>query len=635
MSKIEDEKYTREGDDDSQVRSIINQLNSDRPSKEKSREVVVRPDGTKVVRVTKKRKVMITSEEKKHRARRQFLFSLIALVVLVGGVFAFMAYRMSAMSSESYLAEKQQELCMAWGAKSVQLVNARLDGMALSVDRVVAEFPETSMIQMVELDGINASLSLSSFFTGCYRADDVEIGVANIRLNPAVKNLSIPRWQSDESLWRFGNVLCKKFNLSIGDPNTSSVTIRNTEARMYESSSSNHVVTLNGGSISFAGMGKDLNKNKVYKFNLLDAKAFVTSVCVEDIRINCQESTKTAVVNAAQSHGGISDNRELAVSDFTLTGRIGSGESLYGPYIVDVSALPFSLLTHGLFERILDATVLSNAIDSEPRLELTLSQDGSPVVFSGDLLLGNVNFKDTDLKARLVYSRHIVDEIQHRKYASLQFTQALVHLNYDGTSLSLVIDKGAMEEKGTSDISLHGSVSVNTSAVAAGDYPLSGGLTYSMPKKVLSHEYEGGAIDPIFAEDPDNKHRCVFVTKLSGSAILPQDDSEALDMAAANGARGSLVRRKTINVEEILRQHDQSAADAKNASAAGHPASSQGASSSASAPQDDIFKSPDSTSDKDFFKHEDPDAIFKTPTGGSSSVPTPPSTVPVDPSVKF
>ena len=84
MSKIEDDKYTREGDD-SQVRNIINQLNNDRPSKEKKREVVVRPDGTKVVRVTKKRKVMVTNEEKKVRARRQFLISLVALLLILGG----------------------------------------------------------------------------------------------------------------------------------------------------------------------------------------------------------------------------------------------------------------------------------------------------------------------------------------------------------------------------------------------------------------------------------------------------------------------------------------------------------------------------------------------------------------------
>lgn len=634
MSKIEDDKYTREGDNDSQVRSIINQLNSDHPSKEKKREVVVRPDGTKVVRVTKKRKVMVTNEEKRSRARRQFLISLIAIVVLLGGVFAFMSYRMSAMASESFLADKQQELCKAWGAESVRFVNARMDGMTLSVDRVEAVFPKDCILQSIELDGVTAPLSLSSFFTGCYTSDNVEISSANVRLNRTVKTLSIPRWNGEDTLWSVRNVLCKKFNFSMGEADSSAVVIRNAEARMYETSAANHVVTLNGGTISFAGMGKDLAKEKSYKFNLLDAKAFITTVCVEDIRVNCQEINKTLYAAGSDDAGGYADKRELAVSDFTLVGRIGSGESLYGPFKVEVSSLPFSLLTQGLFDRVFDAGLLANAVDGEPQVEMRLSEDGSPVQFSGEMLLGNVIFKDTDLKARLVYSKHIVDEIQNRKYSSLSFTQAAVKLTNDNGAMTLDIAPGRMEEKGTTDIAVHGQIVIGKADSAAGavDYPLSGQLVYSMPKKVLSYEYEGGVIDPIFAEDATNKHRCTFTTKLSGTALLPQDDSEAQELAAESGTRSQLVRKKNINVDEILSQHEKSKKEAEKR------AQEQGASPTPAKPapkneEDDIFATP-GQSDKDIFGHEDPNDIFKTPSG-SESLPTAPSTVPVDPSVKF
>ena len=70
MRNTNEDKYTREGDDNSQVRNIINQLNNDKPSREKSREVVVRADGTKVIRVTKKRKVMVSNDEKHRRSRK-------------------------------------------------------------------------------------------------------------------------------------------------------------------------------------------------------------------------------------------------------------------------------------------------------------------------------------------------------------------------------------------------------------------------------------------------------------------------------------------------------------------------------------------------------------------------------------
>ena len=51
----DDDKYAENEEDLSQVRSIIKHLNEDKPSKERTREVVVRADGTKVIRVTKKR----------------------------------------------------------------------------------------------------------------------------------------------------------------------------------------------------------------------------------------------------------------------------------------------------------------------------------------------------------------------------------------------------------------------------------------------------------------------------------------------------------------------------------------------------------------------------------------------------
>ena len=76
MGKLENEKYTSDADRVSQVRNIINQLNSERPSREKSREVVVRADGTKCVRVVKKRRVVKSQEDQNKRARRSFVFAL-------------------------------------------------------------------------------------------------------------------------------------------------------------------------------------------------------------------------------------------------------------------------------------------------------------------------------------------------------------------------------------------------------------------------------------------------------------------------------------------------------------------------------------------------------------------------------
>ena len=64
-----DDKYADDEEDLTQVRSIIKQLNEEKPSQEREREVITRADGTKMVRVTKKRRVMLTSADKRRRNR--------------------------------------------------------------------------------------------------------------------------------------------------------------------------------------------------------------------------------------------------------------------------------------------------------------------------------------------------------------------------------------------------------------------------------------------------------------------------------------------------------------------------------------------------------------------------------------
>ena len=175
MRHNEDDKYTREGDENSQVRNIINQLNSDKPSREKNREVVTRDDGTKVVRVTRKRKVMVSNAEKHRRSRRNVLYTVLACFLFVGLLVAFAAYRMSVICSESYLDETRQKIAAAWGASTVEIINAKVEGMNLTADRVMATFPESSVLERVELTHLSAPLDFSSLFTGEYRIDNLNV----------------------------------------------------------------------------------------------------------------------------------------------------------------------------------------------------------------------------------------------------------------------------------------------------------------------------------------------------------------------------------------------------------------------------------------------------------------------------
>ncbi|MBQ4593584.1 MAG: hypothetical protein IJA81_03015 [Akkermansia sp.] len=618
MSNNNEDKYTREGDDNSQVRNIINQLNNDKPSREKSREVVVRADGTKVIRVTKKRKVMVTSEEKNRRSRKKFLLGLLAFLIIASAVVAFYLYRMSVMCSESYFNEKKQELCAAWGATSVELTNPRVEGMKLTVDRLIARFPESSMLEKVELNGMNASLAVSSFIAGEFKADNLSIKVADIRLRKGCDKLAMPRWAGAERIWNIKNVSCAKFSFSIGNPDESPIVLKNAEAQMYPSAGadSGQVVMINKGTLALAGVGKELSNHMRYNFNMLDAKLFLSSVSVEDVRVNCQDPNSLLRDKEAERDDISSLNaKELVTADFVIHGRIGEGDSLYGPFELEVTHLPFALLTHGVYDKIFGADVSSSRNENAERIKMTLSPTGAPAIFSGKMLITDVQFRDADLDAKSVYITHIVNANHNRKYTKINFAQAWVTLSTANGDMVLDIADGAMVETGTTDISIHGQMTVGMNSANGqwNDLPLSGHLTYSLPRKVLNSEYKGGVIDPIFSADPKNDLRCVLKTTLSGVSILPQDDSRAQVNATAE-ARSALTRAEGIfdvdSVPDVIKANDpeqNGTADAK----------------------DDIFKTEEEKknemSDDEFFGVKDENDIFKSN----------PGTAPADPSIKF
>ena len=158
-------KYAADEEDLTQVRSIIKQLNDDKPATEKHREVVVRADGTKVVRVTKKRRVMMTAADHRRKNRKHVLLVVLSFFVVAALATGVLFFRMAGMTGSGYVAACQSELQQRWGASSLQLEGPGVEGTTLSLNSLVAEFPEESMLQRVELNGVEVKLDMMSFFT--------------------------------------------------------------------------------------------------------------------------------------------------------------------------------------------------------------------------------------------------------------------------------------------------------------------------------------------------------------------------------------------------------------------------------------------------------------------------------------
>lgn len=501
MSKQND-MYTREGDDDSQVRNIIRRLNEDRPATEKSREVVVRADGTKAIRVTKKRKTLMTNEERNRRSRRSFVMLLLVGLLVCAAFVGFFMFRMTSMTGAGYLSAQEASLAKAWGATQVRCTGSNIDGMELTIANIVAEFPEGSFLQRVELSDVKASLSASTFISGKIKADELSIGRASLQVEPAVRELKMPR-QQGEDLWNIKRVVCADLNVTFGGAETeASLMLRQAPAYMYGSTAS-RVVMLNGGLLMMRGWKP---------VSLTDGKMRFTPTSIEDISLRgTTDPTRKK-----------SDGRPE--STVTISGTISDGASLAGPLMVDSDNMSFADFSDGTFAHFFSAYTQAFAKGkNKPSAYITLPLDTTTPRFSGVFHLKDVRI--TSFPAMMVMTEHI-DPKYRKRYLPPFISSGVVTLSQAEGSSTLAIAENDMVERDL--LSLRAKVTVDSAN------QLSGTVDYGMPAILTRVEYPDGLSDPIFREDGRNAWLC---TEVSGPANHPSDNAEHLDVAAESQRR--------------------------------------------------------------------------------------------------
>ncbi len=496
MSKQND-MYTRDGDDDSQVRNIIRRLNEEKPATEKSREVVVRADGTKAVRVTKKRKIMMTNEERNRRSRRSFVVLLLAGMLLCAAFVAFFMFRMTTMTGESYLREQENRLKETWGAAQVKCSGASIDGMSLSIAGIVVDFPESSLIQHMELSSVSASLSASTFLFGKIKADELSIGRATLQLNPKARTLQMPK-QIGEPLWKIKRVICADLNLYMGNSEAESpVVLRQAPAYMYGPVSS-RVVMLNGGLLMLNGWKP---------ISLTEGKMRFTPHSIEDINLR----------------GTIDPSRRKAdgrpESFIALSGTIAGDAPLAGPLMVDSDNMNFTDFTDGAFTHFFSAFTDSASMSKQkPTAHVELPLDTLKPRFYGQFRVRDIRI--TAFPAMMIYTEHI-DPKYRKRYMPPYITSGLVSVAADDNGKTLEIVENDMVERDL--LSLRAKVTVDSAN------QLSGTVDYGLPAILTRVEYPDGLSDPMFKEDGRNAWFC---TQVSGSANQPTDNAAQLDVDA-------------------------------------------------------------------------------------------------------
>lgn len=498
-----DDKYAEEEENLTQVRSIIKQLNEDKPSKERRREVVVRADGTKVVRVTKKRKVMLSARDKRRISRRHLAYAM--ALVLIGGlaIVAFLFLRMSAMSSSSYLSEKQLELQQSWGASSVVVEGAGIEGTSFHLTKLVAEFPESSMIERVELSGLESSLELSSFFSSVVKSEELKIERALVVLRNG-STMQIPAFQGKE-LWNFRRMTCADFSVTYADAEAAPVMLRNAQAYMYypHVSRASSVLIFNSGSLQLKGWKT---------VNIKEGKVTVSSSGIDDFSIH--GTTDTA-----------SDVAEQRRTRIAFAGRIAAGSTMAGPYAVETDNMSLAEFTKGRFEHFLTArTVAVSQGRISDKATITLAVETPEPVFNGEFHLKNICL--SSFPAMHAITEHI-DPSKRRLYNPLTVYRGYVVLDCQDETMSLEIPEDGIVERDLA--TLRGKITLGA------DNVLSGELKYGVPMLLARVEYPDGRPDPIFQQQGD---WAVLHTRLRGNGNAPDDDMAEVE------ARASIARRE-------------------------------------------------------------------------------------------
>lgn len=526
-----DDKYEDDRENLTQVRSIIKHLNEDKPSQERAREVVVRADGSKVVRVRKKRKVMLTSADKRRKARRQALLFLGAIMVCVLLAAGFLSFRMATMSSSSYMEQKRTELQQLWGATSVQFEGAGLDGPSLSLNNVVAEFPESSMLQRVELSGVQASLEIMSFASGRLTGNGLSIERAHLVLRNG-RTLEMPLQQGAD-LWRFSRVDCKDFSVVYADAEQAPVSLKNANAYMYYPSRDHAscVVMLRGGSLDIKGW-KTLR--------IAEGKAHLSAKGVEDFSLS---GTTDAV----------SDETEQRRTSLSMAGKIAQGAAMVGPFAVEAENMTLADFTDGRVEEFLSArTAAVSHGKLDGRFTVSFAESGAPL-FSGELHLRNIYL--SSFPALMAITEHI-EHGKRRLYNPIMLNRGYVRLSHKDSALVVEAPEGALVERDLA--TLRGRMVLNSAN------ELSGELHYGIPKVLARVEYPDGMPDPIFQQQGE---WAVLSTNLRGHGNMPGDDMAEVEARAsiARRSRPARIPFDQLDVNRMVEQLPQSADSAQPA----------------------------------------------------------------------
>ena len=459
---------------------------------------------------------------------KKLLLVLLAIFLLsVVGLGVFFV-RMASMTGESYVNKQAAELKEVWGASDMRVVGSGVSGNGFHLDSLVVTFPESSMVERVEINGIEAELDSSTFFSGHLTGDLIRAKRISIRLREGAKNLSFPLRHGDD-LWFFRRVECADFNLCFGEGENSPVSIEHSYAYMYYPNNAYRdecVFCLKDGVVKMSGWKK---------IHITNGKFSVSKVAIEDFAL---EGTTDAV--------GAGNTMESAVTRLAIYGSILDQAPLAGPYTFDSDNMPLTEFTDGRFQFFMAAKTRSVPQAKEKSKALvTLPFNHNKPQFRGDFPVKQLSIMEIPAVFKLI--EHI-EPIRRKTYTPPTIHEALIQLDHVDDSIIARIEEGQAVERDTIEIRCDLSVDdVNQ---------LKGTMSFGLPAVLTHAEYPDGMADPILQETDG---MAWLTAQVSGPANHPQDDSDILEARAAEArkSRPARIPFERIDVDRLAERMRQ------------------------------------------------------------------------------
>ncbi len=482
----------------------------------------MRKDGSKAVRIVRKKRVLISEKEKKNHARRHFLMGIFLTLICVASFLIYFVWNLYRLSSSQSYDELAEQLRETWGAQSVEFKGVTVTGFDIDIKEISIIFPQsgTSMIQSATLHKISSSLQQEGVFTGDYVFEEVKVGSINMTLREGVDQMKL-NLQDINDLVNIRRIVSPDFNLQVlsSDPAKPNIAVSKSEIYLRYTNESNedYSLSLDGGKVTIRGWKE---------FSLDNARLLITADGIEELR---------AELSMTEQYANTAGKQDLTPTLY-LSGDISSGSSIYGPYAMDSKNMQLSDFTDARLISFLTAKTRANRIDGNNIMtaQLRFSPQGTLPSFRGEYLLQDIKWKA--FPAQQTIMRHLPAD-RRAQYVQLAIAQAKLQLDSSPDRIRLQFSGSDMSENYS--ITLKGDIIVDD--VQA----LSGSLDYGIPSALTRSEYPDGISDPIFKEIGE---LAWLSTTLSGTAFAPRDTSGAQDLAAAEARKS---RPKPFSLDSI------------------------------------------------------------------------------------